>query len=390
MALDAIRRREGMAMKLGFIWGPAFAVLAFAAACAGMDETPARGDGLDDSLRINQIQAVGTHNSYKLQIPEPIMKLIAARNADAAVTLDYWHRPIAEQLDAGARQVELDPLDDPDGGAFADPLGARMVAEQGIGVLVSDREVMAKPGIKVLHQSDIDYRTSCLTLVECLSQVKAWSDGHRDHTPILIMINPKHTPISWPGATPVKLFGKDALNRLEAEILSVFPRERIVTPDEVRGDHATLREGVLAGGWPTLGEARGRVMFVIDDAPSRWKPYADGHPSLKGRVAFVNAHNAPDAPEAAIFVSNEPVTDFELIKQRVAQGFIVRTRADADTREARTGDTARREKAFASGAQYVTTDYIWPDERFGTGFTVRLPGNAAARCNPLNGPESCR
>jgi Phosphoinositide phospholipase C, Ca2+-dependent len=377
-------------MKLGFIWGPAFAALALAAACAGMDEAPPRGDGLNDNLRINQIQAVGTHNSYKLQIPEPIMALIKARNADAAVTLDYWHRPIAEQLDAGARQVELDPLDDPDGGAFADPLGARMLAAQGIGVLVSDREVMAKPGIKVLHQSDIDYRTSCLTLVECLEQVKAWSDGHRDHTPILIMVNPKHTPISWPGASPVKLFGKDALNRLEAEILSVFARERIVTPDEVRGDHATLREGVLAGGWPTLGEARGRVLFVIDDAPARWKPYADGHPSLKGRVAFVNAHNAPDAPEAAILVSNEPVTDFELIKQRVAQGFIVRTRADADTREARTGDTARREKAFASGAQYVTTDYIWPDERFGTGFTVRLPGNAAARCNPVNGPESCR
>ena len=187
----------------------------------------------------------------------------------------------------------------------------------------------------------------------------------------------------------MKPFAKDALNQLDADILSVFSRDRIVTPDEVRGDHATLREGVLAGGWPTLGEARGRVIFVIDDAPARWKPYADGHPSLKGRVAFVNAHNAPDAPEAAILVSNEPVTDFELIKQRVAQGFIVRTRADADTREARTGDTTRREKAFASGAQYVTTDYIWPDERFGTGFTVRLPGNAAARCNPVNAPATC-
>lgn len=375
-------------MRHAFVWGPAMAALVLATACVTMSGEAPRGDGLNDSLRINQIQAVGTHNSYKLQIPEPIMKLIAERNADAAVTLDYWHRPIAEQLDAGARQVELDPVYDPDG-AFADPLGARLLAAQGVTVPVSDRAVMSKPGIKVLHQSDIDYRSSCLTLVACLEQVKAWSDMHRDHTPILIMINPKHTPISWPGATPVKPFGKEALDLLDQDILSVFPRERIVTPDEVRGTHATLREGAMAGGWPTLGDARGRVLFVIDDAPSRWKPYADGHPSLKGRVAFVNAHNAPDAPEAAIFVSNEPVRDFELIKQRVAQGFIVRTRADADTREARTGDTARREQAFASGAQYVTTDYIWPDERFGTGFTVRLPGNAAARCNPVNGPESC-
>jgi len=246
-----------------------------------------------------------------------------------------------------------------------------------------------KSGIKVLHASDIDYRSSCPTFVDCLSQVKAWSDKHRDHTPILIMINPKHTPISWAGATPVRPFDKDAFNRLEAEILSVFSPARIVTPDDVRGTHATLRDGVLAGGWPTLGEARGKVMFVIDDAPARWAAYADGHPSLQGRVAFVNAHTTPDAPEAAILVSNEPVTDFALIQQRVAQGFIIRTRADADTREARSGDTTRRDKAFASGAQYVTTDYIWPDERFGTGYTAKLPGDAAARCNPVSAPEPC-
>ncbi len=375
-------------MKPGFILGSAIAALAVATACVGMDAAKARGDGLSDTLRINQIQVIGTHNSYKLQIPDPVMKMIAERNADAALTLDYFHRPIVEQLDAGARQVELDPVYDPDG-AFGDPMAARLLAAQGIVVPVSDKAVMAKPGIKVLHQTDIDYRSSCLTFVACLQQVKAWSDANRDHTPILIMINPKHTPLSWAGATPVKPFGKAAFNEMEADILSVFPRERIVTPDEVRGAHASLREGAMAGGWPQLGASRGKVMFVIDDAPQRWAGYAEGHPSLAGRVAFVNAHNAPDAPEAAIFVSNEPVADFALIQQRVSAGFIVRTRADADTREARTGDTSRRDQALASGAQYVTTDYIWPDPRFGTGYTARLPGDAPARCNPVNAPAGC-
>lgn len=357
------------------------------AACTTMPPTPA--DGLDDALRINQIQAIGTHNSYKLPIAPPLMALIKERNAETALTLDYSHRPIAEQLDAGARQVELDPTDDPEGGAFADPLGARLLAQQGVTLDISDRAVMAKPGIKVLHATDIDYRSMCLTLVACLEQVKTWSDANPTHTPILIMINPKHTPISWQGATPVRPFGKDALNRLDAEIRSVFPQDRIVTPDDVRGAHATLREGAMAGGWPTLGESRGKVLFVIDDVPARWAPYAEGHPSLKGRVAFVNADAVPDAPEAAIFVTNEPIRDLEKIKQRVAAGFIVRTRADADTREARTGETARRDAALASGAQYISTDYIWPDDRFGTGYTARLPGNAAARCNPVNAGQAC-
>lgn len=362
---------------------------ALLAACTSI--APAPADGLNNTLRLNQIQAVGTHNSYKLKIADPLMALIKERNAQTAFTLDYFHRPIVEQLDAGARQVEIDPLDDPEGGGFADPLGVRLLAEKGVTIEPPDRAALAKPGIKVLHASDIDFRSSCPTFVNCLSQVKAWSDANRSHTPILIMINPKHTPISWEGATPVRPFGKDAFNRMEAEILSVFTRDRIVTPDEVRGTHATLREGVLAGGWPTLGQARGKVIFVIDDAPARWAAYVDGHPSLKGRVAFVGASAgaAFEAPEAAILVMNEPHEDETLIRERVAAGFVIRTRADADTREARSGDTRRREAALASGAQFISTDYIWPDARFGTGYAARLPDNAAARCNPVNAPAGC-
>ena len=48
-----------------------------------------------------------------------------------------------------------------------------------------------------------------------------------------------------------------------------------------------------------------------------------------------------------------------------------------------------REAALASGAQYVSTDYVWPDERFGTGYVVDLPGDDAARCNPVNAPRRC-
>jgi len=358
------------------------------ASCASV--APAPGDGLSNALRLNQIQAIGTHNSYKLQIDPPLMELIRQRNANTALTLDYFHRPIAEQLEAGARQVEIDPVDDPEGGAFVDPLGVRLLAQQGVTIPPPDRAALAKPGIKVIHATDIDFRTSCPTFVNCLSQVKAWSDANRTHTPILIMINPKHTPISWQGAAPVRAFGKDGFNRIEAEILSVFPRDRIVTPDEVRGTHTTLRAGVLAGGWPTLGESRGKVIFVIDDAPARWAAYVEGHPSLKGRAAFVGAGAAFEAPEAAILVMNEPHEDEALIRERVAQGFIVRTRADADTREARSGDTKRREAALASGAQFISTDYIWPDTRFATGYTARLPGNAAARCNPVNATMGCQ
>jgi hypothetical protein len=44
---------------------------------------------------------------------------------------------------------------------------------------------------------------------------------------------------------------------LEAEVLSVFDEEQIITPDDVRGDADTLEEAVLEDGWPTIAGQQG-------------------------------------------------------------------------------------------------------------------------------------
>jgi hypothetical protein len=360
------------------------------AASAGAAEAKLAGCGvrwIDENVAINQLQSIGTHNSYKQQIPDVEMALIKERNPEAAITLDYSHRPIAEQLDKGARQLEIDPSDDPQGGLYSTPLARKMLTDKGVTPPDYDLAVMAQPGIKVIHAADIDYRSHCLLFVECLKQVKAWSDAHPDHTPILLMINPKSSGVSWPGAAKVLPWGKEAFDRMDQEIRSVFPAEQIIEPDDVRGTHATLREAVMAGGWPKLGQARGKVIFASDLSPEANKPYAEGHPSLQGRAAFMTTF--PDAPEAAYFTMNEPIKDQALIQERVKQGFLIRTRADADTREARSGETARREAALASGAQFISTDYMWPDDRFGKGYTAVLPDGAATRCNPVTRVDLC-
>ncbi len=87
-------------------------------------------------------------------------------------------------------------------------------------------------------------------------------------------------------------------------------------------------------------------------------------------MLFVNA--PPESDEAAFLIMNEPIASGARIRELVKQGFLVRTRADADTREARSGETARREAAFASGAQVVSTDYYEPNPAFGTGYQVAL------------------
>ncbi len=137
---------------------------------------------------------------------------------------------------------------------------------------------------------------------------------------------------------------------------------------------------MLANAWPAIDDARGRFLFVLDETGAKRDRYVAGHPSLAGRVLFVNA--PPERDEAAFLIMNEPIADGARIRELVAQGFLVRTRADADTREARSGETARREAAFASGAQVVSTDYYEPNPAFGTGYEVDLPGGGVARCNP--------
>ncbi len=390
-------------MKRLIVWLPAVAILvmALAAACSqiapgacNLAAASASTAGancaakwIDANVAINQLQSFGTHNSYKVAIPESEMALIRERLPAAAVTLDYEHRSLAEQLDKGARQIELDPSDDPQGGLYSTPLARTILAERGITPPAYDLSVMAKPGIKVIHASDIDYRSHCLLFIECLKQVKAWSDAHPGHTPILMMINPKSSGIAWAGAAKVLPWGKASFDRMDAEIGTVFNDDQTITPDDVRGNHATLRDAVLAGGWPKLGQARGKIIFTMDLSPEANAPYAEGHPSLKGRIAFMTTY--PNAAEAAYFTMNDPEKQLAEIQSLVKQGFLVRTRADADTKEARAGTTARRDAAIASGAQFISTDYLWPDERFGTGYTASLPNGAITSCNPVNASKGC-
>ena len=64
-----------------------------------------------DALKMNALQTVGTHNSYKLAIAPKEMANLRRINPKAADTLDYSHEHLTQQLDDGARQsIPFDPL----------------------------------------------------------------------------------------------------------------------------------------------------------------------------------------------------------------------------------------------------------------------------------------
>ena len=123
--------------------------------------------------------------------------------------------------------------------------------------------------------------------------------------------------------------------------------------------------------------------MILDEGGTKRDMYSEG---WQQRPMFTNALEGH--PAAGIMILNEPLEQFDEIQRLVAAGYMVRTRADADTREARDNDTRRRDAAFASGAQAISTDYYLPATHFGNDYQVILP--QAIRCNLVAGPASCQ
>jgi hypothetical protein len=343
----------------------------------------------DACLRLNQVQVLGTHNSYHLEDPPKLLSVITAFDKTLGQSIEYTHPALPVQFSReGVRQIELDVFADPQGGRYAKRRLLAVIHEP----IASGIAALDKPGFKVLHAQDVDFNSNCLTFVDCLTVVRTWSRAHSKHLPIAILVEAKDDPTVDPlhmgFVVPPPLTTAD-FDALDAEIRSVFPADEMITPDDVRGKHATLEEAVRSGtGWPTLAASRGKVLFLLDQGDQR-KTYIAGHPGLKGRVIFTNA--AVGEPDAAFIEMNDPTgKNRSLIEQLVREGYIVRTRSDADTVEARADNTKTRDAAIASGAQYVSTDYPAPDKApFPGGFVVTLPDDRAWRCDPVNTGPAC-
>lgn len=308
----------------------------------GDDDTTADGSyPLDDSLTLSHLQALGTHNSYHLETGETPVP-----------AWDYSHLPLDEQLGLqGVRQFELDINRNPDTDEF-----------------------------EVFHVWFIDQSSSCPLLADCLSAMKTWSDRNPAHHPFLTLLEVKDPYQDEARAA-------EYLAALEDEILAVWPRERLVTPDDLQRGAASLRDAIADLGWPTLGEMRGKAIFVLHEGGGYRSVYTDGGTTTEGRALFPDSGGSLEPPYAAIHTMNDPVGGQDSIHAVVDAGHLVRTRADSDSSQAWALDYARLEAALNSGAHFISTDY--PAPHYETGYVVAIPGGTPSACNPRTGPEGC-
>ncbi len=204
------------------------------ASFAGTAQKSAPKSDLDASVRLNQIQVIGSHNSYHAGLLPGIAQLLQQKDPEAFKGLDYSHTGLAAQLDHGIRQIELDIFADSKGGRYAHPLGPKLVAQAG---LPADPDpypdgIMLKPGFKVMHVQDLDYASNCQPFIACLQIVRAWSQAHPGHVPIFILVEtkqdmPDNKAIPW--AVP-EAWTPTIFDALDAEIRTVFSGDEMITP----------------------------------------------------------------------------------------------------------------------------------------------------------------
>ncbi|WP_111604121.1 phosphatidylinositol-specific phospholipase C1-like protein [Streptomyces sp. Amel2xB2] len=377
-------------------WAAAAAALAAALTLSSAAPAPQPGQAgartAADGLRVTQLQSMATHNSYHREAPFEEQQLMA-RHDPGFRTLLYSHASLPVQLTRQqARGIELDVFPDPDGGLYADPL-----IRKDAGLPPQKDPELRRPGFKVLHWADFDYRSNCVSLRRCLTQLKDWSQRRPGHAPVPVLLELKETDpeMEARGGAKSPPWDTRMLDALDAEIRGVFPDSATVTADDIRRPGETLEESVRKHGWPRLSAARGKTVFLMDnDDDTIQNAYrAGGRESLQGRVLFTDSE--PGRADAAFMKVNDPTgPNKAVIHDLVKKGYFVRTRSDEPLDQAAGGDTGMLRDALDSGAQMISTDFPAPGlaARYGSDYVAELPhGSGPVRCNPVTAPPpECR
>ncbi|HXI59697.1 MAG TPA: Ca2+-dependent phosphoinositide-specific phospholipase C, partial [Polyangia bacterium] len=283
-------------------------------------------------VTVESLQVVGTHNSYHQAPPIAF---------DASHK--YTHKPLDQQLSGGVRSLELDVH-------------------------------MGTSGYEVYHIALIDPNSSCRTLDECLGIIATWSNGHPTHVPIFLWLEIKDDT----GGSPIT-----DIVPVEQAVEKALTRDKMMTPAWLRGSYASPRERLMTVGWPTLEQARGKIMVTLINRDARTKAYAHDGTSLDDRLMWVNA--APTEfglPWAAITKDIEPA---DQIASAHAGHLLLGINVCAINL---TDDacTARMHQFVDAGIQALDDDL--PFQIAGRNYWLQLPKGSPG-CNPVTAPAAC-
>jgi len=284
------------------------------------EQSFANFDLANNGLKLNEVQILATHNSFKA-MPNPYLNSVLKLFNEGGVKKGEYGLPkLYEQLDSGIRGVELD---------------VAMYGNQ----------------IVTVHNANNDWRTNTTDFRLALKEIKLWSDNNPGHYPLNVMVQVRNQ-FSFLSAKFNK-FSSSSIRGLDAMMVEVFGND-LLPPATVKGDAATLHEAVTTTGWPEVSSCLGKVyvMMLFDEDVNR-DDYVAIDPTFSTQNAFVMALAGYEEPHdyTAIILADSPYDDG--YREYIEAGYILRTRVDLQYDH----PEARLQATLQLGSQILATDY---------------------------------
>lgn len=283
---------------------------------------------LESGIKFNEMSFLGTHNSYQTPAIEETKKLYGNLSTltfgyYSSETGDFESETLTNQLNCGIRSFELD-----------------------IETFDRDGEI----SFTCMHSPYLEMATSCYDFSLTLKEISMWSDNNPNHLPITVIIEPKGLFIPLEN---MEFFNLDYARALD-EVLREGLGDKLFTPADMLRDYSSFGEMRAADDWCKVKDMLGKVVILLHEGDVT-EDYIGLDPSIKSQAMFPMLREKDiDRDCTSFIISNKPDELLEISEEVIGEKKImVRTRADKFTQITE----ERRENAFASGANIISTDY---------------------------------
>ncbi len=282
---------------------------------------------LKAGMKFNEVSFLATHNSYQAPAFDETKKLFSSLSGITfgiydGKKADFWSETPTDQLNCGIRSLEID-----------------------IETFDRDGEV----SFTCMHSPYFEMSTYCSDFALGIKEIAMWSDNNPDHLPVTIIIEPKSAFLPMKN---MKSFSVDYAVELD-KVLRETLGEKLFTPADMLRDYSSFGEMRAADDWCKISDMQGKILVLLHEG-SVTEKYIALDPSIKSQAMFPMLREKDIDRDCASFVlCNKPEELLEICDEINEKRVIVRTRAD----NFNSVSEKRREQAFESEAQIISTDY---------------------------------
>ena len=274
----------------------------------------------NNTLRLNEVQVLATHNSFKAMPNMYINGFLEIFSGDKVRAGQYGLPKLYDQLDSGIRGLEID-------------------------VTMYDGK------LTTVHDPVTDWRTNTTDFRLALEEIKLWSQNNSGHYPLNIMVQVRD---QWsPFTTKYSGLGEEGISELDSLFEEVF-KDDIITPASVKGDAESLSEAVTTTGWPLVSDCIGKVYFtLLFSDVKNLDYYVALDPEFETQNGFIMTNPKQEELQdyTAVILADDPF--YEEFPSLVAAGYLLRTRVDEQWKH----EEERLNASIALGSAILATDY---------------------------------